>query len=340
MDFSEQQPTTFEEAERRYAELKRRHDAGEIDEEHFDTERRRLMVQDDEGRWWAKSRKSGEWNYHDGSGWVAGSPPGYQPPRASPIESMPAHQSQPRHYEQSLSTQTARFRGEWRRGLPRSVIIAVGVAGTALVMVGIIVWVLVPYLRGEAAPSEQGGAMGSKQSVPAPGYQLVRDDSGNLGVEIPSEWKVLTGKDSESGPGSGPESSWSAFEGKNVGSSITASADLYAWHNTPSPVTPGIYIAASRGLAQRYADDELVVSGPNNLSKGCQAGPRQDFDRSSYPGKTQTWSCEGGTYLTLAAAPESRECVVLAQIGMYSEADRKSAEHMLNTFEVDCSKID
>jgi len=255
------------------------------------------------------------------------------------MERMPDLHSQPRQSEQLLSPRTTPFKRKWGRELPRSVIIAAGVAGTALVVVGIIVWVLAPYLRGEAAPSEQGGAMGGKQSVPAPGYQLVKDDSGNLGVEIPSGWTLLTGKDSESGPGSGPESSWSAFEGKNVGSSITASADLYAWHNTPSPITPGIYIVASKGLAQRYTDDELVVSGPNDLSKGCEPDPRQDFDRSSYPGKMQTWNCDGGTYLTLAAAPESRECVVLAQIGMYNEDDRKTAEHILHTFEVDCSKI-
>jgi hypothetical protein len=31
--------------------------------------------------------------------------------------------------------------------------------------------------------------------------------------------------------------------------------------------------------------------------------------------------------------------VVIVQIGMYSEADRESAQHILNTFEADCRKI-
>ena len=53
----------------------------------------------------------------------------------------------------------------------------------------------------------------------------------------------------------------------------------------------------------------------------------------------QTWNCDEGTFLSLAAAPESRECVVMAQVGMYSETDRESAQHILNAFEADCGGI-
>ncbi len=78
MEFEEREGTTFEEAERRYAELKRRHEAGEIDEEELDAERQRLVVRDDEGRWWAKCWETGEWLYHDGSAWIEGTPPVYR----------------------------------------------------------------------------------------------------------------------------------------------------------------------------------------------------------------------------------------------------------------------
>lgn len=67
----------FEEADRRYVELRRRYDTGTIGDEEFDAQRKRLMVRDDEGRWWAKSRKDGEWCYRGESGWVRGTPPGY-----------------------------------------------------------------------------------------------------------------------------------------------------------------------------------------------------------------------------------------------------------------------
>jgi beta-lactam-binding protein with PASTA domain len=70
----------FEEADRRYAELVRKRQSGSINEREFDTERKRLMVLDKQGRWWAKSAVTGEWNYHDGKAWVRGVPPGYRPP--------------------------------------------------------------------------------------------------------------------------------------------------------------------------------------------------------------------------------------------------------------------
>jgi len=48
----------FREVDRRYAGLKRQHEAGTIGDEEFGDQRQRLMVQDDEGRWWAKSRET------------------------------------------------------------------------------------------------------------------------------------------------------------------------------------------------------------------------------------------------------------------------------------------
>ena len=80
MDFKRE--VNFQEADRRYAELKRQLDAGTISTEEFDAQRQQLLVQDDEGRWWAKSRETGDWHYHDGEGWVRSTPPGYQPPPA------------------------------------------------------------------------------------------------------------------------------------------------------------------------------------------------------------------------------------------------------------------
>jgi hypothetical protein len=83
----------FQEAERRYTELKRQFDAGTISVDDFNAERQRLMVQDDEGRWWARSANDDEWNYYDGSAWIPSAPPGYslegeqpnRPPTASQV---------------------------------------------------------------------------------------------------------------------------------------------------------------------------------------------------------------------------------------------------------------
>jgi hypothetical protein len=93
-----------------------------------------------------------------------------------------------------------------------------------------------------------------------------------------------------------------------------------------------------RGLAQRYTDDELVVSGPKDFSAFCERGRRQDFDRHPYSGRRQEWkNCAGNgeaNLITLAAAPEGRKCVVV-QIGMYGEA----GQHILDTFEADCNLL-
>ncbi len=57
MDFKKSK-MDFREADRRYAELKRQHDAGTIDDEEFDTQlKEQLMVRDDKNRWWVKSRR-------------------------------------------------------------------------------------------------------------------------------------------------------------------------------------------------------------------------------------------------------------------------------------------
>jgi hypothetical protein len=57
----------------------------------------------------------------------------------------------------------------------------------------------------------------------------------------------------------------------------------------------------------------------------------------------QEWNNCGGesdhTALTLAAAPEGRECVVLLQIGGYLQGDEENIQHILDTFEADCRSI-
>jgi hypothetical protein len=95
MVFRKQQ-LDFEEVDRRYDELKRLFEAGDITEEDFDAQLRQLMVQDEEGRWWAKSRRSGEWHYYDGIAWFRGTPPGGRPtPRATPSTEERVSEYQP-----------------------------------------------------------------------------------------------------------------------------------------------------------------------------------------------------------------------------------------------------
>ena len=319
MDYRERE-IDFREADRRYAELKDQLDARTLSTEEFDAQRRRLMVQDDEGRWWAKSRKTGEWNYHDGSAWHPGIPPGYRPPEVSVGESTPNRQAQLEQGERSpVQDQN---KAKQRRGARRGIVIMAGLVGVvALAGIGII-----------------ASGVGERLN-PAPTYDLIEHDSGALSVEVPSDWKEQSTSDSEGEKGR----NWSAFLGESAGPAIAAVNDLDAWRNGYDG-HKGMYIVVSKKLAQTNTDDELVALGPNDYSSSCEAGDRQDFSRPPYSGKVQEWNhCTGEsdhTALTLAASPEGRECVVLLQIGGYLQADEESIQHTLDTFEADCNKVE
>jgi len=343
----------FQEADRRYAEVKRQLEDGTISTEKFDAERQRLMVQDDEGRWWAKSRNKGEWNYYDGSAWVRDDPPGYQPLQTPPAQSVADRQRRLEGSERSSQTTLAsstpiQDRNGQRRGVPPWLIVAAGLLGVAVLAgVGIAAATL-----GGGAPSEEANSegAGSEEAAPekasrsTPGYSLFEHDTKALSVEVPSEWDERLVVDAEGEKG---RASWSSFlnDGESVGPSMTAVNDIASWR-TGAAGHQGVYMVASKKLAQRYTNDELFASGPNDYTASCEAGTPQDFNRPPYSGKLMVWeNCSGQsdhTATVLAAAPEGRECVVVLQIGGYlrTQTDEDNRQHVLDTFEADCDRID
>jgi micrococcal nuclease len=184
-------------------------------------------------------------------------------------------------------------------------------------------------LAGLLAEEGDGGGDG-----PSDGYVAVTDGAGALSVEVPLGWDHATGEESETGG-----RNWSDFAGEVHKASITAAPNLDAWHTAGG--VPGIYAVASKGLARGYTDEQLVASGPFDLSSACEPGARSDFERGPYAGRMQAWrNCEVGaaaTFVTLSAAPEGRECVVLMQLAMYGEADVEVGQHILDAFEVECA---
>lgn len=297
-----------------------------MSDEEFDAERRRLVVRDDEGRWWAKSRKTGEWNYHDGSAWVRGAPPGHRPPPVGAPER--GERSPPSRTPLSYGAPVRGPNGgEQRPRTPRWVVGAVGLEVT-LVFAG----------TGVVVIAAGTGLGWSSANVP------VEHDSGAHLAEALSDWdeRVLVDSEGEKG-----RASWSSVldDGGGAGPLSTAVNDLYSWRNGTAGHR-GTYMVASKKLAGTYTDDELVASGPNDSSSSsCEAGTIQDFDRPPYSGKVREWNNCGGecdhTAVTLAAAPEGRECVVLLQIGGYfrTQAEEESIQHVLDTFETDCARI-
>jgi hypothetical protein len=156
---------SFQEADRRYAELARDRDAGNISEEEFDAQRRQLMVRDDEGRRWAKIGKSGEWHYRNGGAWVRDTPPGYEEAIPEPVT-----EGSPSQAPSYLPPDAVEDGEDRRRKMPLW-IPAAGLGGIALVGIVLVFWVFVPYLRGEPAASMQGETMSVKQSQSAPSMQ-------------------------------------------------------------------------------------------------------------------------------------------------------------------------
>jgi hypothetical protein len=165
MDFRERE-INFREADRRYADLKRQLDAGTISAEEFDAQRQQLMVKDDEGRWWAKSRETGDWNYHDGSGWVRDTPPDYQETPSEPAsDSSPVNTtSPPRPKGAENGGNRRRKTRSWMR---LAGLVGIALVGIALVGIVLVFWVLVPYIRGEPASNQQDKSNAGKQEEPA-----------------------------------------------------------------------------------------------------------------------------------------------------------------------------
>jgi hypothetical protein len=329
MDSGEPNPD-FEGADRRYAQLKRLHEAGNISEVEFDEQLSRSMVQDQWGRWWVKSRKSGEWHYHDGSTWVRSTPPGYAPTDAG--------NGGTRH----------------RRGIGPVVILALLVVVVVVVgaAVGAVMYlnIIRPQLA-EQADKREGGervdqSKGNEEPdagvKAAPGHKVIQAPAGGLTVEVPAGWEADTGEDSEF-PSEAPGAvNWSSFAGEEITSSITTASSVNAWYNSDQPST-GAYLVASKALARDYSNDELIYSGIfSDLANVCDQGPYEDFDNSSLKGKTQIWyNCRGLGIINImvAAAPEGRECVVVLQARIANEAGRDPVQHMLDTVDADCGKI-
>src|SRR5215211_6070973 len=67
---SNERTMTFQEADRLHLALTELHHAGVLDDDEFVYLLKRLMVRDEEERWWAKSASTGEWHYYDGTNWI------------------------------------------------------------------------------------------------------------------------------------------------------------------------------------------------------------------------------------------------------------------------------
>lgn len=64
----------FRATEAQYNELKERHQRGELNAQEVKAELKRLMLQDEDGKYWMLGGKSGKWYVHDGNQWQESDP--------------------------------------------------------------------------------------------------------------------------------------------------------------------------------------------------------------------------------------------------------------------------
>ena len=216
--------------------------------------------------------------------------------------------------------------------MPRA--LAAGLVGVALLLgVGIVASMLVPYLGGGNA--DTGTAALSGEEASTPGYVLVKDNSGRLSVEVPSEWSDIDG------------TAWD-FRGGKIGLSIIATTDLQTWyrnnyyHESSAGIdeTPGVLFGMSRSLVDEYpenTEDQILSLKEYDYSDTCEYVERDEYDDGNYKGKHDLWKNCGETdaeAIVLVALPENRAHVVLIQVIAGSEADLEAQKHVLDTFKV------
>jgi hypothetical protein len=97
---------TFADVDKRYQNLKQQFKSGLLSETEFDEALKELMIQDDQGRWWAKARDTGQWNYYDAvtQNWTPASPPVQtpQPPPAYAPRAMEQTPAEPVYTERGV----------------------------------------------------------------------------------------------------------------------------------------------------------------------------------------------------------------------------------------------
>ncbi len=161
-------------------------------------------------------------------------------------------------------------------------------------------------------------------------YATVEDQTGQIAVEVPTEWGNVLGN------------GWhaSAFtripRGEVIGPGLNAAPNVAEWSDDLE--TPGVFIGVSRDILAEYEPEEILQQVAYD---GCRTTGRHAYTNAEYTGAIVTWQCDGGAqWRVLAATPtESRAYLVYLQAKLVSEADVDAYNRILNTFEVDFETV-
>ena len=158
----------FSDTERRFRELRKDLDAGEINEQEFEVELRRLQVLDEQGRYWMIGAQSGLWYFYDGEKWVQGEPP--TEAAAVPTRTAPA---KPPSSPPPTGPKTASAKAR-RKASDFAVPVVVAVIALCCVLSGVSVVISEFVLPGRPLSSLVASLLGGTPSVPGVGTAPAR----------------------------------------------------------------------------------------------------------------------------------------------------------------------
>ncbi|CAN5571343.1 hypothetical protein BH10ACT7_BH10ACT7_31980 [soil metagenome] len=163
-------------------------------------------------------------------------------------------------------------------------------------------------------------------STPTPpvdptGFVTVSDDSGVLGVSVPSTWSQVSG---------GPMQA----NGITM-ANVTAAPDLAGYSGSWS--VPGVSLSATKDTS--IGIDQYLEGFSGGVGSQCSSGEPGDYDDGLYVGKYIYWTgCGGGStdFFVLVAQDVNKSHIALLTVQMVSEEDKTTTlKEILNTFIAD-----
>jgi hypothetical protein len=163
--------------------------------------------------------------------------------------------------------------------------------------------------------------------TPAYEYVAVSDQTGQISVEVPTEWGNVLGNGWHASRGLEPIPA-----GERVGPGLNASPSVEAWRS--DLLTPGVFVGASRSVLDEFTPRTIL----QRVSYGaCRTAGSESYSTDDFTGEIVTWTCPGGTqWRVLAAVPTAaREYLVYLQVKLVSTRDVEAYNRVLDTFRVD-----
>ncbi|MGQ9928101.1 MAG: S1C family serine protease [Chloroflexaceae bacterium] len=154
-------------------------------------------------------------------------------------------------------------------------------------------------------------------------YYTFENDARTIRVDIPRSWS-----DTSTG-------SWRRGDSEVPRSiAVVAAPDINGFLNTWT--TPGMFLGASRQLAQEVTPDQLLDQTAFNSE--CTYDSRNDYSDPLYTGRYDVWTNCGGqdtALLVVAFTPEDRSFLGMVQVQVVSEADLEALDRILDSFVVE-----